>query len=46
MSGYSGESVFCDGILQGAVFLQKPIAPDVLLSKVRELLDTPLERLH
>ncbi len=46
MSGYAGDTVLRDEVLKGAAFLQKPIAPDVLLSRVRELLDTPLERSH
>ncbi|HJU05543.1 MAG TPA: PAS domain S-box protein [Nitrospiraceae bacterium] len=44
MSGYAGDAVLRDEILNGTAFLQKPIAPETLLSKIRELLDTPLER--
>lgn len=41
MSGYTGDSVSLQGELKlGAAFLQKPFAPDSLVRKVREVLDT------
>ncbi len=40
MSGYAGEGTLASGILQsGAAFLQKPITPENLGRKVREILD-------
>jgi DNA-binding NtrC family response regulator len=45
MSGYAGEAVLREEeMLNGTPFLQKTIAPDMLLNKVRELLDCPLEK--
>ena len=40
MSGYSTEAVEQHGVLaRGSAFLEKPFSPDVLLRKVREMLD-------
>lgn len=40
ISGYSRDAVFGGKLLEeGAVFLEKPISPDILLPKVREILD-------
>jgi CheY-like chemotaxis protein len=42
MSGYTREVIDSHGALNpGLAFLQKPFSPDLLLSKVRELLDAP-----
>jgi PAS domain S-box-containing protein len=42
MSGYTGNAVAQHGVLDpGIAFLQKPIASDDLVHKVRELLDAP-----
>jgi diguanylate cyclase (GGDEF)-like protein/PAS domain S-box-containing protein len=44
MSGYSAEAVESHGILaRGSTFLEKPFSPDVLLRKVRDVLDSPIE---
>jgi len=41
ISGYTDEAIIHHGILSsGAAFLQKPFLPDVLVRKVREVLDT------
>jgi hypothetical protein len=40
MSGYAGEGVLASGILEaGAAFLHKPITPEALGRKVRDVLD-------
>jgi signal transduction histidine kinase/CheY-like chemotaxis protein len=41
MSGYTDDTVVHHGVLdEGIAYLQKPIVPDVLTRKVREVLDT------
>jgi two-component system cell cycle sensor histidine kinase/response regulator CckA len=42
MSGYTDNAIVHHGILdEGIAFLQKPLVPDVLARRVREVLDTP-----
>jgi DNA-binding response OmpR family regulator len=40
MSGYTGEAVVRHGVLDsGAAFIQKPITPESLARRIREVLD-------
>jgi CheY-like chemotaxis protein len=42
MSGYTDDSIVRHGVLGGEMaYLQKPITPQTLMRKVREVLDTP-----
>jgi DNA-binding NtrC family response regulator len=42
MSGYTDDAVVRHGVLQsGLAFIQKPITPDTLLIRVRQVLDRP-----
>jgi CheY-like chemotaxis protein len=42
VSGYTDEALRCTGTTaQGFAFLQKPLRPEVLASKIREVLDQP-----
>lgn len=45
ISGYTDEALVYHGILEaGLFFLQKPFTPNTLAGKVREVLDTPVEK--
>jgi DNA-binding NarL/FixJ family response regulator len=42
MSGYTDDSIVRHGVLDARIaYLQKPITPETLTSKVREVLDGP-----
>jgi two-component system cell cycle sensor histidine kinase/response regulator CckA len=45
MSGYTDDSVVRHGVLEGAIaYLQKPITPETLTRKVREVMESPRNR--
>ena len=42
MSGYASDAMGDHGVLDpGTAFLQKPFTPDILITTIRETLDTP-----
>jgi hypothetical protein len=42
MSGYASDAIGDHGVLDpDTAFLQKPFTPDILIGKVREMLDMP-----
>jgi response regulator RpfG family c-di-GMP phosphodiesterase len=42
MSGYTDRAIINHGILDsGIAYVQKPLAPELLARRVREVLDTP-----
>jgi len=45
MSGYADRAIVHHGIIEAEMsFLQKPFTPALLTQKVREVLESPLER--
>jgi two-component system cell cycle sensor histidine kinase/response regulator CckA len=45
MSGYTDNAILHHGILDSGIFyVQKPLVPDMLARRVREVLDTPMRR--
>jgi hypothetical protein len=45
MSGYTDDAIVRHGVLRpGTAYLQKPFSPDTLGRKVREVLDSLVER--
>ena len=45
--GYTDDVVVRNGLVEATFnFLQKPISPDALARKVREVLDSPCRLLH
>jgi hypothetical protein len=42
MSGYTDKSIVHHGVLDSDIaFIQKPITPETLAKKIRQVLDTP-----
>jgi response regulator RpfG family c-di-GMP phosphodiesterase len=45
MSGYTDDSIVRHGVLEAHIaFLQKPITPETITRRIREVLDAPLPR--